>query len=133
MVLKSSAGVGPLPYSYLPEPTRTLMLVERDGALKTAEQNRIERNLAESKLRAMKNQQEQAAIVAAEARKSAVADAIRKSSILAGMTPDEVKQSWGAPLKINSSGGSFGSREQWIYAGNYLYFRDGRLVSWQDK
>lgn len=31
VVLKSSAGIGPIPYSYVPEPTRGLMLTARDA------------------------------------------------------------------------------------------------------
>jgi len=32
VVLKSSGGIGPLPYSYIPEPLRSQMIAERDAA-----------------------------------------------------------------------------------------------------
>ncbi len=133
VVLKSSAGIGPLPYTYVKEPTRGLMLAERDKVLKSAEQTRQATALAEAKFREDQNKKASAASAAAEARKARVSAAIRKNSIFVGMTPDEVKQSWGAPQKINASGGSYGTHEQWIYPNNYVYFRDGELSSWQDK
>ncbi len=42
------------------------------------------------------------------------------------------------PYRVNRSGGSFGTHEQWIYGSDssfidntYYYFRNGRLSSWQ--
>ncbi len=43
------------------------------------------------------------------------------------------KTNWGQPDKINRSGGSFGVHEQWVYEGKgYLYFQNGKLVSYQN-
>jgi len=74
--------------------------------------------------------------------------AARRSDILAGdlvtgMTPGEAVASWGQPYKVNSSGGRYGAREQWLYGfrdpyrysrwitTHYIYFEDGELSSWQ--
>ena len=133
VVLKSSAGIGPIPYSYIPEPTRGLMLAERDKVLKSAEQTRQATALAEAKFREDQTKKASAASAAAEARKARVSAAIRKNSIIVGMTPDEVKQSWGAPQKIIASGGTYDAHELWVYAKNYVFFRDGELSSWQDR
>jgi hypothetical protein len=49
-----------------------------------------------------------------------------------GMTTDMAKLSWGRPLTINSTIGSWGVREQWVYGGGeYLYFDNGKLTTWQ--
>lgn len=62
-----------------------------------------------------------------------VAEAIRKKSLIVGMTKDEAIQSWGRPIKTNDSGGSYGSHDQWIYESHYIYFQDGVLTSWQTR
>ncbi|KUF30056.1 hypothetical protein V2H29_14875 [Lysinibacillus fusiformis] len=51
-----------------------------------------------------------------------------------GMTYDEVLASlWGAPYDINRTVTEYGSYEQWVYGnGQYLYFEDGILTSFQD-
>lgn len=53
--------------------------------------------------------------------------------VMIGMSEDEVlMSSWGAPESKNVTTSTFGTREQWVYGvGNYLYFRDGILVSIQ--
>lgn len=60
--------------------------------------------------------------------------AIKEGKIFIGMDKGQVRASWGLPRKINSSGGSWGIHEQWIYGdfGPYLYFENDRLTSWQD-
>jgi hypothetical protein len=67
--------------------------------------------------------------------KKRVADAIWDKSLVVGMTPEQARESWGEPSKINSSGGIYGSSQQWIYrkrsATYYVYFDDGKLTSWQ--
>ena len=51
-----------------------------------------------------------------------------------GMTKEEVEASlWGRPEKINRTVTQYSSREQWVYGqGQYLYFEDGILTSFQD-
>lgn len=57
----------------------------------------------------------------------------RKEGVTLGMTQEEVlASSWGKPRKINRSTYTFGTREQWVYDGGYLYFRDGILDSIQN-
>jgi hypothetical protein len=122
VVLKSAAGVGPLSYSLIPEPTRGLMLAERNNELTKDKKQRAERN-----------QTEQSEYNAGVARKARVDDAIRRNAIIVGMTKDEVRKSWGEPERNNSSSGSYGAHDQWIYPSAYIYFRDGQLTSWQDR
>lgn len=56
-----------------------------------------------------------------------------ETTIRLGMTDDEVIRRWGDPEKINRSVGSWGVHEQWVFSsGNYLYFENGILTSWQD-
>lgn len=55
---------------------------------------------------------------------------IRKERVAIGMTPDQVRRSWGDPDKINRSVYESGVHEQWVYKvddieSQYVYFRDG--------
>jgi hypothetical protein len=62
----------------------------------------------------------------------AFAQDILDGKVAVGMTPDDVKASWGKPGMINSSGGVNGSFDQWCYHdSSFLYFTDGLLTSWQ--
>lgn len=56
-----------------------------------------------------------------------------------GMTPRQVRASWGAPHKINSSLHASGSTEQWIYyrdeqhiRAQYVHFSNGVVSSVSD-
>ena len=49
-----------------------------------------------------------------------------------GMTKQQAKMSWGEPRDINTTIGSFGTHEQWVYEGGYLYFDNGRLSAIQN-
>ncbi|MBA3479006.1 MAG: hypothetical protein H0T52_11510 [Lautropia sp.] len=72
---------------------------------------------------------------AAVARQEKAAEAARrkKEGVHIGMSADEViASSWGKPQKVNRSTYSWGVREQWVYDGGYLYFRDGVLDSIQN-
>jgi hypothetical protein len=40
--------------------------------------------------------------------------------------------SWGIPVDISKSVGSWGVNEQWVYGDKYLYFAKGVLTSWQE-
>lgn len=45
-----------------------------------------------------------------------------------GMTADEVlKSNWGKPNHINRTTTAYGTEEQWVYSGGYLYFDDYEL------
>ncbi|MBD3293374.1 MAG: hypothetical protein GF393_10650 [Armatimonadia bacterium] len=63
--------------------------------------------------------------------------AIEHGRIFRGMTREEVRASWGPPLDINRSVGSWGVREQWVYGDarytkpRYVYFKGGRCSGWQ--
>jgi len=51
-----------------------------------------------------------------------------------GMTYEEVLASlWGEPYDVNRTVTEYGTYEQWVYGnGQYLYFEDGILTSFQD-
>lgn len=63
-----------------------------------------------------------------------VLKAIHESKVMRGMTNEQAMTSWGPPNQINRSGGQWGLHEQWVYGdhGQYLYFENGRLSSWQN-
>lgn len=44
-----------------------------------------------------------------------------------GMTKEECIDSWGRPIKINSTTNAYGTSEQWVYSKGYLYF-DGNIL-----
>jgi hypothetical protein len=69
-------------------------------------------------------EKQQAAAVAAEKRKKGVSIGMSKDDVLAS--------SWGKPRKINSSHYAWGTHEQWVYDGGYLYFENGVLTSIQN-
>jgi len=48
------------------------------------------------------------------------------------MTREMVIDSWGIPKKVMRTVGKTGENEQWLYDNTYLYFQNGKLVSWQD-
>jgi hypothetical protein len=53
-----------------------------------------------------------------------------------GMTRNEVILAWGIPTKINTSIGSYGKHEQWVYrrtssVSQYLYIKNDILTSVQ--
>jgi hypothetical protein len=48
-----------------------------------------------------------------------------------GMTKDMAIESLGNPETVNSSVGSWGINEQWVYHSLYLYFDNGILTSYQ--
>lgn len=58
----------------------------------------------------------------------------RKEGVSIGMTKEEVLMSnWGKPERVNTDIYRHGVREQWVYGGGYLYFRDGVLESIQTR
>ena len=50
---------------------------------------------------------------------------ILESKVVVGFTEEMVLLSWGKPKKINKA--SYG--DQWVYDGQYLYFENGKLKS----
>lgn len=57
----------------------------------------------------------------------------RREGVSIGMSKDDVLQSsWGKPRDVNRTTNQYGVREQWVYDGGYLYFRDGVLTSIQN-
>ena len=64
------------------------------------------------------------------------AEKIFSNKLSLGMTTDMVEDSWGKPKDIKRTFGSLGVLEQWIYGSlkyrKYLYFKNGKLTSWQD-
>lgn len=58
---------------------------------------------------------------------------IRQGKIRIGMSKDACTLSWGEPDDINTSRGSWGVHEQWVYPRNkYVYFENGRLSAIQE-
>jgi hypothetical protein len=80
------------------------------------------------KQRAEKSEQaEKKKMIAAEAARR------RKQGVSIGMTQEEVLQSsWGRPRRVNRTTYSFGTHEQWVYDGGYLYFENGVLTTIQN-
>lgn len=70
----------------------------------------------------------------AERQSKAAAAARRRSEgVLIGMTKEEaLASSWGKPRKINRTTNAYGTSEQWVYDGGYLYFDGDRLTSIQN-
>jgi hypothetical protein len=71
----------------------------------------------------------------AERAAAARAEATRKrrEGVRLGMTREDVlASSWGRPRKVNSTTNRYGTHEQWVYDGGYLYFEDGILTSVQN-
>lgn len=93
-----------------------------------AEEREEAKKIAEEKAR--KNAEERE-----KAKKAAEEKARKKSEgVRIGMSKQDVlDSSWGKPKDINTSIGSWGIHEQWIYGGgNYLYFENGILTSIQN-
>lgn len=70
------------------------------------------------------------------ARQEKVEAAIAARQIVIGMTGDEARRSWGNPTKINSSVGSYGKHDQWVYdrgshRSQYIYVQNGLVTSMQ--
>ena len=62
--------------------------------------------------------------------------AIAKEKVFIGMRRIDVERSWGEPTKINTSIGSYGKHEQWVYrhgsgSTDYVYIENGFVRSIQ--
>ncbi len=58
---------------------------------------------------------------------------VSSQRVTRGMSRQEVHMSWGQPDKVNSSPGSSGYIEEWIYFNRpmHLYLKDGFVTNWQ--
>jgi hypothetical protein len=58
---------------------------------------------------------------------------ILRQEVTQGMSRQEVYMTWGQPDKVNSSPGSSGYIEEWIYFSRpaHLFLRDGFVTNWQ--
>lgn len=126
VVLKHQGGIDPVRYTGMDDKDREIFEIYKAVGLVKDKARKDQINA--------QAQAESDAYVADMARKEKIRSAISTKHIVVGMTPSEAIESWGPPDKINSSGGSSGSYQQWIYGkyGTYVYFRDGKLSSWQD-
>ncbi len=79
------------------------------------------------KVETRKNEEDAKRLAEEKARK-------KQEGVRIGMSKQDVlDSSWGEPKKINTSIGSWGTHEQWVYGnGNYLYFENGKLTSIQN-
>jgi len=57
---------------------------------------------------------------------------LKKGMVWLGMTDDMMIIALGNPDDINRTVGSWGVHEQWVYNGEYYYFENGKMVSYQD-
>lgn len=121
-------------------------LVEQNQyyALKeAAHQAKIERDRADSLARverAAQMQKEEQERLAQEAERyarlkkkygKATADLIVNGEVRLGWSREMCREAWGEPNDINTSIGSWGTHEQWVYYSSYLYFENGKLTSIQ--
>lgn len=65
-------------------------------------------------------------------------EAILHNMLFLGMSRKALIESWGPPLDINRTVGSFGTHEQFVYPGKskyenvYVYLENGYITSWSD-
>lgn len=62
--------------------------------------------------------------------------AASRGKVMVGMSAAQVRRAWGAPTKINSSVGTYGKHEQWVYdrggyVSQYVYVQNGVVSSIQ--
>lgn len=136
VVLKSSAGLGPLAYTLIPEPLRSQMIAERAVVLAAKSAADKGSAVANAKKEAAARELDAANAELRAKRAERVEKAMRDQTLIVGMTSDEAIRSWGSPDSKNTSGGTHGSTEQWVYrkgkmGTTYVYFTDGLLTSWQ--
>lgn len=79
--------------------------------------------------RAMQAQRER---VARDQERERLAQA-KREGVRIGMSKQQVlESSWGRPEKINTTTNVYGTREQWVYGGGYLYFVGDTLTAIQN-
>lgn len=67
-------------------------------------------------------------------RQETYSQLIREKKVAIGMSPDQVKRSWGSPCRVNRTISAHGNTEQWVYCydnnrSDYVHFRDGEVSS----
>ena len=61
-----------------------------------------------------------------------ILQAMAVGGVTAGMSASQVRQVWGAPIKVNKTVGAGGISEQWVYGnGQYIYLSHGVVVAMQ--
>ena len=56
---------------------------------------------------------------------------VAERKIIIGMNKKMVRDAWGVPDNINTTTGSYGTHEQWVYNSRYIYFKNGIVTSIQ--
>lgn len=103
--------------------TRLIEQQTTQSAPLVALRNKIQQTLDREQQAARREEQRQAALEAARKR---------REGVRIGMTQEDVlASSWGKPRDINRTVNRWGTREQWVYPGGYLYFEDGILTTVQ--
>ncbi len=136
VVIRHAGGIDPIRFDSMAPESRRLW--EARSKLALPEQEKLNvliqaKAAAMAKVQQAETEQAELARRAEIEEQSKIEDAIRRRVVMVGMSPAQVIQSWGQPDKVNRSGGEYGTHEQWIYRASnwYLYFRNGKLSSWQ--
>jgi len=58
---------------------------------------------------------------------------VSNGSVWKGMTENMLKDSWGKPDKINKIKRKWGIFTQWYYGDVTYFFKNGRLIEWEQK
>ena len=63
-------------------------------------------------------------------------NAMTAGRVMRGMSATQVQTAWGPPTKINTTTGSYGTHEQWVYrreggAAQYVYLENGVVTTIQ--
>lgn len=85
---------------------------------------------AESKLRNERNEQRKKELIGKYGEENGVR--VYNGQIFLGMTKQMCIDAKGNPQKINKTTTIYGTSEQWVYYGLYLYFENGILTTIQD-
>lgn len=59
-------------------------------------------------------------------------DKMKEGQVWIGMNEEQAIFSLGRPKDVNRRVGSWGTKEQWVYNGFYVYFENGSLTAWSD-
>ena len=62
----------------------------------------------------------------------ATAEEIMQGYVRIGWNKEKCTESWGKPKSVNTTTGSWGVHEQWVYGDSYLYFENGVLTAIQN-
>lgn len=109
-------------YEYYNQKFNSLPLIAEKFIEKTSYDNMIS-----------SNNQDRAKRLASLTKRFGKANAqlIIEGNVKLGMTREMCRESWGSPSDINTTVGSYGKHEQWVYNNSYLYFENGKLTDIQ--